>query len=71
MDKVRSEFKIEGSRRKILKWLGLGAIGATAVKMLPMKKSVAKKLLNYDDRKIQISINKSAVKRNTRVKGNV
>ena len=53
MDKVRSEFKIEGSRRKILKWLGLGAIGATAVKMLPMKKSVAKKLLNYDDRKIQ------------------
>lgn len=58
-------------RRKILGWLGLGAVGAMVFKILPIKKIVSKKFMRHNTEKIPISMNKSAVKRSKRIKGNV
>ncbi len=49
-------------RRKLLEWLGLGAMGAMVFSMLPFKRAVSKRILKREDR-ISISINKDAVKR--------
>jgi len=58
-------------RRKILRWLGVSAIGAFILRLLPMRKTISKKLMITNDVKVSISINKSAVKRNKRVSRNV
>jgi len=58
-------------RRKILKWLGVGAVGAFVLRMLPLKSAISKKVMKTDKERISISINKSAVKRNKAVGKNV
>jgi len=66
MDRDESRQRRE-TRRKILGWLGLGAIGAVIFKLSPMEKTVARKLARKTDEKISISINEHAVKRNKKV----
>jgi len=57
-------------RRKILGWLGFGAVGALIFRLLPMKKAISKRFLHGDDEEISISINKNAVKRSGKIKKN-
>ena len=59
------------NRRKIIGWLGLSVAGAMVLKMLPMRKTVSKKLRKKDNEKILVSINNSAVKRKIRGSKNV
>jgi len=68
MNFVEARSKRRETRRRILGWLGLGAIGAMAFRILPVKISkrvVQRKskiqLARYE--KVPIEINKSAVKR--------
>ncbi|HUI31148.1 MAG TPA: hypothetical protein VLX91_13130 [Candidatus Acidoferrales bacterium] len=66
-----SKTKVGQQRRKILGWLGLGAIGTMIFRIVPMKKAVSRRLLRKNEEKISIAINKYSVKRNKKVMKNV
>lgn len=57
-------------RRKILGWLGVGAVGAMIIEMLPMKRIVSKNLMKKKSEKVSIAINKDAVKRSRKAARN-
>ena len=58
------------ARRRILEWLGLGALGAIVLRVIPVKRTIAKRILREKDEKISISINPNAVKRTRKATGN-
>lgn len=71
MEQPNREKRAGSQRRKILGWIGLGAVSAIIFRVFPLKKAVSKRLLRKDDEKILISINKNAVKRIRKVTRNV
>ncbi|MCL4511077.1 MAG: hypothetical protein M1470_08425 [Bacteroidetes bacterium] len=60
-EKQNSDLSSGLQRRKILGWVGLGLVGAFAVKALPMK-FISKRIERKN--KVKVSINELAVKRN-------
>jgi hypothetical protein len=71
MEQSEMEKKNGSQRRKILGWLGVGAVGAMIIEMLPMKRIVSKNLMKKKSEKVAIAINKDAVKRSRKVTRNV
>ena len=71
MDNSKSSLAQGLPRRRILGWLGLGAVSAMFFRILPMKKMVSGRVFKKGDEKISISINERAVKRSGRVTRNV
>lgn len=63
--RTESNFSTSPQRRRLLGWMGMGILGAFAIKAIPfglLSKKVAGK--NRAKAKVNISINELAVKRN-------